>query len=312
MDYSLALLISLLCLSLHFLKLHFSGHGNGNSNKLPPGPKPLPILGNIFQLSDKPHRALSELSKTHGPLMYLKLGSVRTLVVSSSSMAREVFIKHDLAFSSRNLPDAIRALDHHLYSVGWLPVTQKWRNLRKICSVQLFSVKRLDASQFLRQKKVDELLEYITECCEKGQVVGVGEVGFTTTLNLLSNTLFSINLASYNSAASQELKDIVRRIFDCVGKPNFADFFPLLAYFDPLRIRGGTAASFSKLFEVFDDMISQRESSDSSVSGEIDDVLQTLLDISKEEGSDLSHVDIKHLLVVRFRFLLVIFSIINS
>ena len=131
--------------------------------------------------------------------MYLKLGSVQTIVVSSSAVAKEVFLKHDLLLSSRKVPDAIRALDHHLHSVAWLPVSPKWRNLRKISAIQLFTGKRLDATQFLRQKKLNELLEYITLCCKKGEAVEIGELAFTTSLNLLSNTFFSINLATYNS-----------------------------------------------------------------------------------------------------------------
>ncbi|KAL7117024.1 hypothetical protein ACP275_03G045100 [Erythranthe tilingii] len=56
--------------------------------KLPPGPFPLPIIGNLLLLGRNPHRSLAKLSKTYGPLMYLKLGTVQTIVASSPDMAK--------------------------------------------------------------------------------------------------------------------------------------------------------------------------------------------------------------------------------
>jgi hypothetical protein len=44
------------------------------SKKLPPGPAPWPVLGNIASLAGLPHRSLEKLARTNGGLMYLRLG----------------------------------------------------------------------------------------------------------------------------------------------------------------------------------------------------------------------------------------------
>ena len=95
---------------LHILKILRSSSNHAN---LPPGPKPLPIFGNMFMLGDQPHRSLARLAKTYGPVMALKLGQVTTIVISSPDVAREVLMKKDQAFCGRSVPDAACALDHH-------------------------------------------------------------------------------------------------------------------------------------------------------------------------------------------------------
>ncbi|MFU0443319.1 cytochrome P450, partial [Candidatus Liberibacter asiaticus] len=69
--------ILIFCLSWFTIQVLFSIFTK--KNQLPPGPKPLPIIGNLLALGDKPHKSLAKLSKTYGPLMSLKLGQVTTI-----------------------------------------------------------------------------------------------------------------------------------------------------------------------------------------------------------------------------------------
>ncbi|CAN1126419.1 Flavonoid 3'-monooxygenase CYP75B137 [Linum perenne] len=45
-----------------------------SSPPLPLGPKPRPIIGNLLQLSKKPHISIATFSKLHGPLISLRQG----------------------------------------------------------------------------------------------------------------------------------------------------------------------------------------------------------------------------------------------
>ena len=128
--------------------------------RLPPGPYPIPIIGNILNVGQKPHESFAKLSKIYGPLMYLKLGSKRTVVVSSPTIASEVLQKYDQLFSGRGVANAVQALDHHKASIVFLPASSQWRNLRKICKEQLFSSPKLVASQGPSREKLQELCDY--------------------------------------------------------------------------------------------------------------------------------------------------------
>lgn len=261
----------------------------------PPGPKPWPIIGNILRLGDKPHRSVAELSRIHGPIMSLKLGSINTIVISSPEIAKQMFLEHDLVFSSRIVQDAVRATNHYKYSMIWLPVCPKWRELRKISALQLFTSQRLNDSQVLRQKKVKELIDYVEQCREIGLPVEIGKAAFTTTLNLLSNTFFSMDFAYYTSSKMQELKELVWHLMEEIGRPNVSDFFPLLRSLDLQGVLKRSSYYYSQSLGVFHEIIEERLRNPNPPK---DDVLFTLLKLVKDNVLNLDEVE--HLLVDLF------------
>ncbi|XP_021748491.1 cytochrome P450 76AD1-like [Chenopodium quinoa] len=291
MEYytTLLLLLTILITTIQISKILFG------KSKLPPGPKPWPIIGNILKLGDKPHRAVAELAKVYGPIMSLKLGSKTTIVISSPEIAKEMFLNHDLAFSSRNVPDVAKAENHFKFSMVFLPICPKWRSLRKVATMQLFTNQRLDTSQDTRHKKVKELVEYAQQCCDKGLPVDIGMAGFTTSLNLLSNTFFSMDLASHSSSKSQEFKDLVWILLDLCAKPNVSDFFPLIKRLDLQGVLKTTKVYFKKLMRIFEEIIDERLKDPTNAK---DDVLGTLLKLV--ENNELSLDEVKHLLVDLF------------
>ncbi|KAL2932585.1 Geraniol 8-hydroxylase [Bienertia sinuspersici] len=288
--YTIALLLLSILFTIFSLSKLFS-----KSKQLPPGPKPWPIIGNLHQLSDMPHRAVAELSKRYGPIMSLKLGSKTIIIISSPEIAKQMFVNHDLAFSSKAVPHARTAQNHDKFSMFWLPIGPKWRDLRKIATIQLFTTQRLDSSHLIRQKKVDELVEYARQCGKSGMPVDIGKAGFTTSLNLLSNTFFSMDLASHASTYSQEFKNLVGSSLEMGAKPNLSDFFPLIKCLDLQGIFKRATEILNKKMEIFEEIIDGRLKDPMNVK---DDVLGTLL--KNVETNELSLDDVKHLLVDLF------------
>ncbi|WMV17190.1 hypothetical protein MTR67_010575 [Solanum verrucosum] len=180
------------------------------SRKLPPGPFPLPIIGNLHLLGNQPHKSLAKLADFHGPIMRLNLGQITTVVISSANMAKQVLQKQDSAFSSRSIPDIVKEENFHMFSVGWLPASHpQWRTLRKIMTSHIFSINKLDASQHLRYKKIQELVGYCERSSQMGEAVDIGAAIFRTMLNLLSNTLFSKDLADPYENSGKEFKELM-------------------------------------------------------------------------------------------------------
>lgn len=305
MNFWSALLYLILTWTLTQALLYSISRAKNSSKKLPPGPKPLPILGNLLQLGDQPHKSLAKLAQIHGPLMSLKFGQVTSIVVSSSAMAKQVLQTHDRYLSNRTIPDSIRALDHHTVGLPWMPVSPLWRNLRKICNTQLFANKMLDANQNLRRKKVEQLLELVHKSSLIGEAVDFGSAAFTTTLNLMSNTIFSIDLADPSSEMAREFKEMVHNIMIEAGKPNLADYFPLLRKIDPNGRRRRMTKYFGKILDLIHIIVEQRlelrKVTNSATNG---DVLDTLLNITEENSEEISTNQIYQLIMVSFHYIL--------
>ncbi|KAF8032913.1 hypothetical protein BT93_D1717 [Corymbia citriodora subsp. variegata] len=292
-----ACLVLVFVQALRFLKKKTST----SPSYLPPGPPPLPVIGNLLELGNLPHKSLAKLTRTYGPIVKLQLGSITTIVISSPIAAREILQAHDMSFSSRMVPDTITALKHHELGLAWVPVSPLWRNLRRVCNLHIFTNKKLDSTQHLRLKKVRELLAHVKKSAQVSNAVDIGEAAFRTSLNFLSNTIFSLDLADPSSASNTEFKKIFSLIMAVAGKPNIADYFPILKKIDPQGSRRQMKMYFGQMLDLFEGLIQKRmQMRAASDYARKDDVLDTLIDLCEDENAHMEILQIKHLLLDLF------------
>lgn len=167
---------------------------------------------------------------------------------------------------------------------------------RKISATHMFSPQCLDATKSVRMKKVNELVTFMSEICERGESVDIARASFVTSLNIISNTFFSTNLGSYDPRTSMELQESVVRIMETIGKPNLANYFPLIGFLDLQGIRKEMKVCSDVLFHVFQGFINARNNEKTTRNE--GDLLDSLMDLVKENGSELNVNDIKHFLYV--------------
>ncbi|XP_004232064.1 geraniol 8-hydroxylase-like [Solanum lycopersicum] len=298
MDYVVIIVGGLLLAWTLLQWIHWVAISNGSNKKLPPGPIPLPLIGNLHNIvGDQPHKSLARLAQIYGPMMSLRMGQITTVVISSSAVAKQVLQKQDLAFSSRTIPDAICANNHHQFSVVFLPAASRWRSLRKILNSNMFSSNKLDATQHLRSQRMQDFIGYCSKCSQTGESVNIGKAAFETMVNLLSNTIFSKDVVDPYANSGKEFKDVIRSVLEESGKPNFADYFPLLKRIDPQGIRRRTGKHFDKLLHhIMKGLIDERlEKRRKSQNGSRTDFLQVMLNTSEEDPQAIDRDHIQHL-----------------
>ncbi|MED6195854.1 hypothetical protein PIB30_041883 [Stylosanthes scabra] len=191
LSYALFVFLTLLFLILTFTKSDLK------RNNLPPGPWRLPFIGNLHQVGELPHRSLQQLSSIHGPLMFLKLGSVPTLVVSSAEIAKEIFKNHDLAFSGRPKLYAANRLGYNGSSIAFTPYGEYWKEIRKIMMLEVLSAKRVQSFQAVRLEEVQNLLHSIA--LSGGTPVNLSQLTLSLTNNVVCRIAFGTRFGGPSS-----------------------------------------------------------------------------------------------------------------
>ncbi|CAJ2636927.1 unnamed protein product [Trifolium pratense] len=217
-----------------------------HNKKHPPGPKPLPIIGNLHILGKLPHRTLQSLAKKHGSIMSLKLGKIPTIIVSSPKSAEQFLKTHDNIFASR---PKLQVSEHMFYGgkgLGLAPYGAYWRNMKKLCTLHLLSGSKVEMFAPLRSEEVRMLLESVEKAMTLGEVVNLTEmVG-----EVIANITYKMVLG-YNKDSDLDLKGLIRDAMNLAGTFNLADFLPWLTIFD----LQGLTSRMKKTSKAFDQIV---------------------------------------------------------
>ncbi|KAJ6659627.1 hypothetical protein lerEdw1_018596 [Lerista edwardsae] len=75
---------------------------NRSSQDLPPGPRPLPLIGNLHIIDLKrPHRTMQKLSSQYGPVFSLHMGFQKMVVLTGYETVKEALVNQADAFAER-------------------------------------------------------------------------------------------------------------------------------------------------------------------------------------------------------------------
>lgn len=262
---------------------HLRRKNSYRSAKLPPGPRGWPIVGNLFDLGSLPHRSLEALRKEYGPVVWLDLGFLKTMVLLSAGAAEEFFKNHDLSFVDRFSNESTRSHDYYTVSMAFGAYNTYWRTLRRICTSELFANKKINDTMSIRQKCVDELLLWIEHELEKGagSKIVVRDFVFPALFNMIGNLTLSRNLMDPQSEFSSEFGTALAGFAESVARPNISDLLPWLRRLDLQGIRKTMDRSLAKATEIISTYVKERvmeRQQKQELSSEPKDFLDVLLD----------------------------------
>ncbi|KAG0471092.1 hypothetical protein HPP92_015638 [Vanilla planifolia] len=283
--------------------------------KLPPGPTPFPLIGNIHQLGDQPHLSLNRLSQKYGPLMLVYLGQIPTVIISGAKAASEVLRNQDHLFCNRKPLTATERFSYGGIDIAFAPHDDHWKQLRKLSNSEVFGPARVQSFQAIRREEVRALVSTIRRGSSSATVVEEVTVNLSEMLLCFFNNLIFRKVFGKRVSADGEcdftphqglLRDVVELMADFAAK----DLFPSMGWIDVLTgWRAKLERAFRKMDQLFEVEIEQRMQSTNN-GQRLDQPptrLEYFLDIllrlqDEEEGkiSVLSRKEIKAILMNMF------------
>ncbi|KAL8131772.1 hypothetical protein AgCh_007627 [Apium graveolens] len=254
------------------------------SKNLPPTPFPaLPLFGHLYLLKRPVHETLSSLSKKYGPVFSLLYGSRRVLVVSSSAAAEECLMKNDIAFANRPKLLFGKYLGNNFTSVVWSDYGDYWRNLRKICTLEILSAHQLQKLSYIRTEEVKSMVKHLFKFSggeNKMQVVEMKPFFFELMFNMLTRMIAGKRYYGEESKESEERKkfqEIIRETARLGSLDDLRDYVPVLRWFWSKDTENQLAELSKKRDEFMQNLIDEFRGS-GNYKGENKTMIQILLD----------------------------------
>ncbi|KAL5546791.1 hypothetical protein UlMin_006478 [Ulmus minor] len=210
--------------------------------KLPPGPKPKPIVGNLYDIKPVRFRCFAEWAQTYGPIISVWFGTTLNVVVSSSELAKEVLKEQDQKLADRHRNRSSARFSRDGKDLIWADYGPHYVKVRKVCTLELFTPKRLEAVRPIREEEVTAMVETIFKDCSKPENHGkslsvrnyLGAVAFNNITRLVFGKRF-MNSEGVIDEQGLEFKGIVSNGIKISASLNMGEHVPMLRWMFPFE-----------------------------------------------------------------------------
>ncbi|EOX92908.1 4-hydroxyphenylacetaldehyde oxime monooxygenase, putative [Theobroma cacao] len=284
---------------LQMLTMVLLRNKRGNqSAKLPPGPPRLPIIGNLHQLGNLPHHSLHKISQKYGPIMFLKLGSTPTIIISSAKMAQEVMKTHDLDCCSRPLSPGPKRLSYNHLDVAFAPYSDYWREMRKLFIFELLSMKRVQSFGYVREAEVDKLITSLSEAFPNP--INLNEKIFTLGDGIIGTVAFG-KIYATKQFKHKAFQHVLDEAMNMLASFSAEDFFPTIGQF--IDYLTGLKTRRERIFKELDayfEMVLNQHLDPNRPQPEHEDFVDILVQLLKDQSFGLTKDHVKAILLDTF------------
>ena len=134
--------------------------------------------------------------------MHLRLGFVDVVVAASASMAAQFLKVHDSNFSSRPPNAGAKYVAYNYQDLVFAPYGPRWRLLRKMSSLHLFSSKALDDFRQIREEEIRVLVRALASA---KTMVNLGQLLNVCTVNALGQVMMGKRVFGDGSGGADDI-----------------------------------------------------------------------------------------------------------
>ncbi|CAN7079643.1 unnamed protein product [Brassica oleracea var. botrytis] len=265
---------------------------------LPPSPPKFPVIGNLHQIGELPHRSLERLARKYGPVMLLHFGFVPVVVVSSREAAEEVLRTHDLDCCSRPKLVGTRLLSRDFKDIAFTPYDEEWKERRKLAVRELFCLKKVQSFRYVREEECSFMVKKLSESAVSRTPVDLSKALFWLTASILFRIALGQNFYESKFIDKEKIEELVFEAETALGSFTCSDFFPLAGFGWLVDRLSGQHKRLNDVFLKLDDLF-QRVIDDHKSPGrskEHEDIIDAMLDVlHKQDESDSLTFTVDHI-----------------
>jgi coumaroylquinate(coumaroylshikimate) 3'-monooxygenase len=206
------------------------------SRRLPPGPRPWPVVGNLTQIAPVRFKCFMEWARTYGPVMSVWTGPTLNVVVSSAGAAREMLKENDQALSSRPLSRAAARFSRNGQDLIWADYGPHYVKVRKVCTLELFTPKRLDSLRSVREDEAAAMVASLYH--DSRQPVHLKRYLSAMAFNNITRIVFGkrfVDDAGNIDPQGVEFKEIISQGMKLGASLTMSEHIPYLRWLFPLQ-----------------------------------------------------------------------------
>ncbi|GLJ27040.1 hypothetical protein SUGI_0530190 [Cryptomeria japonica] len=206
--------------------------------RLPPGPRALPVVGNLLDIGAVRFRCFYDWSKQYGPIISVWFGSTLNVIVSNTELAKEVLKEHDQQLADRPRSRSAEKFSRNGQDLIWADYGAHYVKVRKVCTLELFTPKRLEALRAVREDEVAAMVESIFKDQGPGKALVVKKYLSAVAFNNITRIAFGkrfVNEEGKMDPQGVEFKEIVGTGLKLGASLTMAEHIPYLRWMFPLE-----------------------------------------------------------------------------
>nr|ABV80352.1 cytochrome P450-dependent monooxygenase [Selaginella moellendorffii] len=208
--------------------------------RLPPGPKPPFIIGSLHRVSPVRLRCFMDWAEKHGPIMSVWMGTNLNVVISNAELAKEVLKEKDKELASRPLTRAAARFSRNGQDLIWADYGDHYVKVRKLCTLELFTPKRLESLRWIREEEVGAMVKSIFQDVKNngGAAVTVKNYVSAVAFNNITRIVFGKRFVDENGEMlpqGVEFKAIISQGMKLGGSLTMAEHISFIRWMFPLQ-----------------------------------------------------------------------------
>ncbi|KAG7533258.1 Cytochrome P450 superfamily [Arabidopsis thaliana x Arabidopsis arenosa] len=215
-DFENCFIFVLLCLlSRLFYDLFFRKPKDSRAGcDFPPSPPSLPIIGHLHLILFVPiHQSFQKIASRYGPLLHLRFFHFPIVLVSSPSMAYEIFKAQDVNVSSRPPPPIEESLILGSSSFINTPYGDYSKFMKKFMVQKLLGPQALQQSRKIRADELDRFYKNLVDKAMKKECVEIRNEAMKLTNNTICKMIMGRSCSEENGEAETVRGLVTESIF---------------------------------------------------------------------------------------------------